>query len=392
LGIPFLFVHGNAEENIPRVAQKLQAQLVVCDFSPLRIGERWRRKVGQSLSASNIPLHEVDAHNIVPAWLASDKIEYAARTIRKKLHEKLPQYLVEFPPLKEQPTCIARLDRWYGPKGPVAAIAWDEVRSLVEADQSVLPVCGMQPGSRAAQGQLELFLTTIKGYASKRNDPTLDACSGLSPYLHFGQLSAQRAILEAKAKRSTATAADVDAFVEEAFVRRELAENYCLYNTNGYDRIDGLYPQYGNDSWAQKSLQAHADDERDFAYSLDVLDNGLTHDDLWNAAQLEMKYLGKMHGFMRMYWAKKILEWTAEPQAALDAAIYLNDRYSIDGRDPNGYVGIAWCIAGVHDQGWKERPVFGKVRYMNLAGCRRKFNVEAYVERVHAAVKALQET
>ncbi len=389
LNIPFVLLEGDAQDNIPKLAKQLKSGLVVTDFSPLRIGGLWRKSVGESLAAAHICLHEVDAHNIVPVWVASPKLEYAARTIRKKLHDRMPQYLTEFPDLQEHPIRSPDLKRWCSASGAISAIDWAAVEQSVAADRTVPPVKFLKAGQEAAALQLENFIRNIKGYSTNRNDPTLDCVSNLSPYFHFGQLSAQRAILAARAARNSTNSSDIDSFIEEAFVRRELSDNYCFYNSAGYDRIDGLYPQYANDSWAQRSLREHASDKREIVYNLQQLDEGETHDSLWNAAQLEMKHTGKMHGFMRMYWAKKILEWTATPQDALDAAIYLNDRYSIDGRDPNGYVGIAWSIGGVHDQGWKERPVFGKVRFMNFTGCKRKFDVAKYIAKINSSIKSV---
>jgi len=164
------------------------------------------------------------------------------------------------------------------------------------------------------------------------------------------------------------------ALLEELVVRRELSDNFCFYNPN-YDRFAG-FPE-----WARKTLDAHRTDRREHIYSLDNFENAGTHDDLWNAAQIEMTVKGKMHGYMRMYWAKKILEWTETPEDALDVATYLNDKYELDGRDPNGYTGIAWSIGGVHDRAWGERPVFGKIRYMSYNGCKSKFNVKEYIEK-----------
>jgi len=166
-------------------------------------------------------------------------------------------------------------------------------------------------------------------------------------------------------------------FLEELIVRREIADNFCLYNAN-YDSFNG-FPE-----WAQKSLNVHKNDKREYVYSLEELEYAKTHDNLWNAAQLEMVKKGKMHGFLRMYWAKKILEWTRSPEDALNFAIYLNDKYELDGRDPNGYTGIAWAIGGVHDRPWKERHIFGMVRYMRYEGCKRKFNIEKYIQYVES--------
>jgi deoxyribodipyrimidine photo-lyase len=162
------------------------------------------------------------------------------------------------------------------------------------------------------------------------------------------------------------------AFLEELIVRRELSDNFCFYNSS-YDSVDGFH------EWAKKTHKIHATDPRPYLYSLDQFENAGTHDPYWNAAQRQMVRTGKMHGYMRMYWAKKILEWSPSPRKALEIAIKLNDRYELDGRDPNGYTGIAWSIGGVHDRAWGERPVFGKVRYMNEAGLRRKFNLETYL-------------
>ena len=193
--------------------------------------------------------------------------------------------------------------------------------------------------------------------------------SGLSPYLHFGQLSPQRAALEAaRAKAGQAG----DSFLEELVVRRELADNFCHHN-GSYDSLDGA-PR-----WARETLDRHRGDERPYLYTFRELEEGRTHQPLWNAAQAQMRLTGVMHGYMRMYWAKKILEWTASPEQAVEWALALNDRWLLDGRDPNGCTGVLWSMGGLHDRPWKERPVFGTVRYMNSRGCRRKFDVQAYV-------------
>ncbi len=169
------------------------------------------------------------------------------------------------------------------------------------------------------------------------------------------------------------------AFLEELIVRRELSDNFCYYNPD-YDTTKGFH------NWAKQSHSEHCNDERDFTYSLAQFEQAKTHDNLWNAAQKEMVKTGKMHGYMRMYWAKKILEWTKSPEQAMEFSIYLNDKYSLDGRDPNGYAGIAWSIGGVHDRAWGTRPVFGKIRYMNYNGCKRKFDVEGYIEKFSTTI------
>ncbi|NJO68235.1 MAG: deoxyribodipyrimidine photolyase, partial [Bacteroidetes bacterium] len=209
-------------------------------------------------------------------------------------------------------------------------------------------------------------------YASERNDPVSDATSNLSPYLHFGQISSQYIVkMILNADQDTVS---TEAFLEELIIRRELSDNFCLYNLN-YDNFTS-FPE-----WAKKTLNEHRQDRRDFLYTKDQFEMAATHDLLWNAAQTEMVKKGKMHGYMRMYWAKKILEWSPSPEDALSIAIYLNDKYELDGRDPNGYAGCAWAIGGTHDRAWNKHPVYGMVRYMNENGCRRKFNVDAYIKK-----------
>ncbi len=355
--IGFDIVVGEADELSSRLTD-VGPSVVVTDFSPLRNTERWIDELQESL---DVPLYQVDAHNVVPCWVASDKQEYAARTIRPKLHGKREEFLTDFPEVREMPS------------DPGVSVDWDAVEAL-DADDSVKPVEWITPGEDAAHTRLQEFIGGLPGYAGTRNDPSVTELSDLSPYFHYGHLAPQRAIYEVI--NSDNPEEDVDEFVEEAFIRRELADNFCFYNDR-YDSFGG-FPD-----WAKESLDEHRDDERDYIYTREEWEHAETHDELWNAAQLEMIKWGKMHGYMRMYWAKKILEWTESPEEALDIAIYLNDKYELDGRDPNGYVGCAWSIGGVHDRAWQERPVYGKVRYMNRNGCERKFDVQAYIDRVH---------
>jgi deoxyribodipyrimidine photo-lyase len=375
LGIPFFLLQGNPEETIPKLVKDCNASLLVTDYGPLRLGRMWRDTVTNAVAC---PFHEVDAHNVVPVWEASDKREYAARTIRPKIHNKLPQFMREFPDVPQQDK-----SKWPATAPSPKEIKWTTILNEITARGAAVPeVSWIQPGEDAAMAALsgpQGFLTKARltKYSDKRNDPSIpDALSGLSPYFHFGQLAPQRAALEA-AKHKAVHKASVDGFLEELVIRRELADNYCHYVPN-YDSLDAAY------DWARETLNAHAGDKREFLYTREQFESGKTHDKLWNAAQLEMVATGKMHGYIRMYWAKKILEWTASPQEALDVSIYLNDKWELDGRDPNGYVGCMWSVAGIHDQGWGERPVFGKIRYMNFAGCKRKFDVEKYCARISA--------
>ena len=213
----------------------------------------------------------------------------------------------------------------------------------------------------------------LTGYGKNRNRPQLDATSQLSPYLHFGQIGPHQvalAVNEADAEE------DRRAFIEELIVRRELAVNFVRYNSH-YDSWEASEP------WADRSLRRHAGDKRRFLYPERQLENAETHDPLWNAAQKQMVLGGWMHGYLRTYWGKKILEWSPTPADAFDVAVRLNDRYELDGRDPNGYAGIAWAIVGKHDRAWDpERPVYGKIRYMSYESTSRKFDAKAYIERI----------
>ncbi|MBL8014789.1 MAG: deoxyribodipyrimidine photo-lyase [Candidatus Doudnabacteria bacterium] len=356
--IHFELMLGDPQDVIPKYVDNNQASCVVTDFSPLRIGRQWREELAEKLP---IPLYEVDAHNIIPCWLASDKQEFAARTFRPKVAKLLEEYLVDFPKLQTHHL------PWGKEK---VGINWEKLRADLILDETVHPVSWVVPGEAAAHEVLIDFLEKkLLHYADQRNDPSRDALSNLSPYLHFGQISAQRVALSLRNKRDV----NAEAFLEELIVRRELSDNYCYYNPK-YDQVSG-FP-----AWSQRTLAKHKQDKREYTYTLEQFEAGHTHDPAWNAAQLEMVSTGKMHGYMRMYWGKKILEWSDSPEAALQTALYLNDKYELDGRDPNGYVGCAWAIGGVHDRPWPERPIYGTIRYMNAAGLKRKFNLAKYIE------------
>jgi deoxyribodipyrimidine photo-lyase len=346
LNISFTLVLGSPVDMLPRIAEG--ASIVITDHEPLRIKKQWVQAVQQTLRA---PLVRVDAHNIVPVWTASSKREFGAYTLRPKINRLLPRFLTEFPAVVRHPFGEA-----------TASVEWNTVWSSLKVDTSVSPVTRITPGERAAQAALQDFTGRIAQYAEHRNDPTKQAQSGLSPWLHFGQLAPQRAALTVKD----------DAFLEELIVRRELADNFCHYEER-YDDV-AAFPE-----WAQRTLNDHREDPRAYTYSYEQWDAATTHDELWNAAQRQVQHTGTMHGYMRMYWAKKLLEWSRSPEEALAIGIALNDRYQLDGRDPNGYCGVAWSIGGVHDRAWFERPVLGKIRYMNAAGCARKFDVKRYI-------------
>ena len=385
LNIPFFVLTDDSGADTPELiaafAEEHGVGTVVTDFSPLRIQRNWKDAAAALLPC---PLIEVDTHNVVPVHVASEKKEFAAYTLRPKLHRLLPEYLAAFPALVTQEPALSAPEP-----------SWETLLTHPAIDTSVAPISWTVPGERAARAALQRFIAErLPRYATERNDPLAEAQSDLSPYLHYGMLSAQRVALEVlaatdsriedalhsvknKAKLDTESPELIDhvgAFLEELIVRRELSDNFCLYEP-AYDSTEG-FPD-----WAKRSHEAHRGDEREATYTRAAFEQGKTHDDLWNAAQREMVVHGKMHGYMRMYWAKKILEWTRSPEEAMEIAIYLNDKYEIDGRDPNGYAGIAWSIGGVHDRAWFVRPVFGQIRYMARSGCEKKFDVPAYIKK-----------
>ncbi|RJP73179.1 MAG: deoxyribodipyrimidine photo-lyase [Ignavibacteriales bacterium] len=359
LNIPFILLPGSPQIEISRFVKENSIGLLVADFDPLKIKKEWKKKVSEKIS---VPFYEVDAHNIVPCWIASDKEEFAAYTFRPKIHKLLPEFLDEYPPL------IKMKDRV-----DISPIDRESVYSSLKINKNVKPVDWIRPGESAALNSLSDFLDDrLNLYSVHRNDPNQQAQSDISPYLHFGQISAQRVLLNYRNKFNSLNMQDD--FPEELVVRRELADNYCNYNEN-YDSFDGFR------AWAKQTLNEHRKDDREYIYSLDVFENAATHDELWNAAQRQMIDTGKMHGYMRMYWAKKILEWSKNPEEAIHFAIYLNDKYELDGRDPNGYTGVAWSIGGIHDRAWFDRPVFGKIRYMNYNGAKKKFDVISFIDK-----------
>jgi len=355
--ISFHLLLGQPARQIPRFVNRLNAGALVTDFDPLRIKRAWKQNVCEKIKGA---FYEVDAHNIVPCWLTSNKQEYAAYTIRPKLKKKLPEFLENFPRLKKHPF-----------RFPAEKNDWRRALRSLKVTPSPATLDWITPGENAAQKTLDNFIKKkLASYNEQRNDPNRNAQSNLSPYLHFGHIAPQRVALEIQ--RADAPAAAKEAFLEELVIRRELADNFCLYNKN-YDNTKA-FPH-----WAKRTLAQHKKDKRQYLYTLETLENAQTHDQLWNAAQRQMLATGKMHGYMRMYWCKKILEWTDSADQAMAAAIYLNDKYELDGRDPNGYAGIAWSIGGVHDRAWPQRKIFGKIRCMTYNGCRAKFDIEKYI-------------
>jgi len=344
-----------------------EACLIVVDGGYLRIEKLWRSSAAERVDCA---LFQVESDVVVPVEEASPKEDYSAATFRPKISRKLDLYLL---PLKEASPQLSSL-RLDLDSFDVQDV--EKAISRLDIDASVKPVREFRGGAQEAKRRLSEFLNSrLDRFAECRNDPTQECLSHMSPYLHFGQISPLYIAMQVLATDSPGK----DAYLEELIVRRELSINFIHYNDR-YDSMEAL------PDWCRTTLREHRTDPRDYLYTLDDFEEARTHDPYWNAAQKQMVYTGKMHGYMRMYWGKKILEWTETPEEAFQIALYLNNKYELDGRDPNGFTGVAWCF-GKHDRAWGERRVFGKVRYMNDKGLRRKFDADGYVRNVEALVR-----
>lgn len=365
--VPLIVRLGDPSSVLLSVAEELRPAIVIGDENPLRVGRSWRDKVARELP---VPFQVVDADVVVPTSLFP-KEEFAARTIRPKIHRVWETYLQPAP--RTESKAAQRPADMDLPRGE-ALDADALMAALKVGGAGELP--DYRGGTKEAMRRLDRFISErLPRYATERNEPTPYHTSELSAHLHFGHISPRTIAMAAIA--SGAPREDVDAFLEELIVRRELAVNFVARNPN-YDRLEGC-PE-----WALKTLAKHAGDPRPVLYSEARLEAGETADPLWNASQKEMVYTGRMHNYLRMYWAKKILEWTPDATTAFEIAVRLNDRYEMDGRDANGYTGVAWAIGGKHDRPWGERPIFGTVRFMSYASTRKKFDSDGYIARVRS--------
>jgi len=360
-GIPFVLRRGNPPDVIAALAR--EAAILIGDIGYLRIQRQWRKQIAERIDC---PFHAVETDVVVPIRLVSDKEEYAARTIRPRIQR------LWLPFLEEQPQ-IPPATRPLANPPPSDLHPADGISDL-PIDHSIPPSAQFRGGQQAAGQQLAAFLQQgLSVYHTDRNDPANNICSNLSPYLHFGQISPLS--IARQVRTSGAPPEAIESFLEELVIRRELSMNFVYFNP-GYDAYESAVP-----AWARRSLATHGQDHRTVTYSREQLEAGQTHDPYWNAAQQEMVTTGKMHNYMRMYWGKKVIEWTRTPEDAYQILLALNDCYEIDGRDPNGYTGVAWCF-GRHDRPWTERPIFGTVRYMAASGLERKFKIGQYAERI----------
>ncbi len=371
-GTPLVIRHGEPEEEVVKMARELHAAAVISDMSELRVPRRWRKEVSEHVG---VPFACVD-DGVVPMRLLP-KEEWAARTIRPKIERLLPAYM--------QPVVDLKPDYplYELPHGAGETLQPMDYLDRLKIDLSVQPSPTFRGGQDEGRQRLRRFIEERLGhYAELRNHPEVGGTSELSAYLHFGHLSVVQLAWEIERYTPPASGSshiDVDggraAFLEELRIRGPLAINFAYHNPY-YDSLEGC-PE-----WGKETLRKHAKDPREYLYTRDELEQSRTHDELWNACQREMVQTGRMHGYMRMYWGKKILEWSETPQEAFAATVYLNDKYELDGRDSNGYAGIAWALGGKHDRPWApERPIFGLVRYMALSGMKRKFDTRLYIRQ-----------
>ena len=364
-GIQMVIQHESPDLSTIKLAK--DAALVVVDAGQLRIQRKWRRNVAKQIAC---PLYEVETNLIVPVEEASSKENFSAGTFRPRITKKLDYYLVPLKHKKPKPDSLGLKFT------PFDIDDIDKAISKLNIDRSVGKVDTFRGGTGEAKRRLSVFLRNkLDSFAGLRNDPNADCVSNMSPYLHFGHISSLYIALKVLETSSRGR----EAYLEELIVRRELSHNFVFFN-DSYDTFNSLPP------WAMRTLNFHSRDKRPYLYSLEQFEKAQTHDPYWNAAQKEMVLTGKMHGYMRMYWGKKILEWSKDPKTGIKTALYLNNKYELDGRDPNAFAGVAWCF-GKHDRAWAERPVFGKIRYMNAAGLKRKFDIDAYVNKIRCLDK-----
>lgn len=355
-------------ESHERLLADVHAAILIGDENPMREPERWRKELASRI---NIPFWTVDTDVVVPSKLI-EKAQYGAYTIRPRLYRLLPEYLHPYENLHAQ-------HAWTRPRGFHAdSVHEDMTRGWKDLDRSVAPVDAWKGGTHAAQKRLKFFCRSLlKDYDLQRNHPETDGTSCMSPYLHYGHIGPVTIALavDKTAEADPSLKSARDSYFNELIAWRELAINFVRYTPN-YDSHECA------EAWAKKTIAEHARDEREHLYTLRQMEQAETYDDLWNAAQIQMVRHGWMHNYLRMYWAKKILEWTPDVATAMKYTIYLNDRYFLDGRDPNGYAGIAWAILGKFDRAWGTRPIFGKIRYMSGGSTGKKFDSKEYIRQM----------
>lgn len=304
----------------------------------------------------------VEDNVVIPIGYISDKQEWAAHTLRKKMKKEIEKFILD---VKDKRPILINKYLW------TQDYIDDVSNKINELEEKKIERVGrisssFMGGEEAAKYKLYDFVNNLLPfYSENRNEPSLSCTSRLSPYLHFGNISPL--LIYDVIRHNTID----NSFLEQLLVRRELCSNYVYYN-NEYNEFNGL------PNWCRSTLIKHKKDKRDVIYGLNQLINSETHDSYWNAAMNQMVETGYMENTMRMYWGKKIIEWSKDPIDAYNTTLYLNNNYLLDGWDPNSFVGVGWCF-GLHDRPWREREIFGTVRYMNSDGLKRKYNMDEYL-------------
>jgi len=367
LGIRYVFYlqkdKHSPKQTVKRIAK--DAALIVTDDFPCFIIPDHNAAI---VKQANIPVFAVDSNGIIP-MSRFEKEEYAAYTIRPKIRKILDDYFVAFEEEKikiKQPDLeVDCPDTLFNEKNIAELVAECDI------DHSVKPSPIYKGGTKNGRKRLKKFIEEIlPNYDESRNKPEIDGSSRLSSYLHFGFLSALEIALAVK--ESDAPQKSKDAYLEEIIVRRELSYNFTRHNPK-YDSLASL------PDWVQATMREHIGDERPIIYSLEDLEKGETYDELWNASQREMVVSGEMHNYVRMLWGKLVIEWTRSYEEAFAILEHLNNKYCLDGRNPNSYAGILWCF-GKHDRAWQERSIFGKLRFMTSNSTGKKFDSKKYIE------------
>jgi deoxyribodipyrimidine photo-lyase len=364
MSIPLIIRKGNIEKNIVDISQN--SCCLITDRGYLTVQKKWRKNIAKGINCQMI---QVESDVVVPVEMASNKEEYAAYTLRKKISPQIEDYLNPF-------TLPSLVNKIKDKDLEIKSVKVDNIEKFINTlniDQSIKKTEHFKGGYSNARNLLDDFIENkLSHYSENSNDPSKNIASHMSPYLHFGQISPIEIAFEIKNSQKNGQ----EDYLEQLIVRRELAINFIYYNENYNKSLDSFLHD-----WVLKTMDEHIDDRREYIYSVDAFETASTHDPYWNAAQMELIKTGDMHNYMRMYWGKKVIEWSNSYQEAFNTLVYLNNKYALDGRDPNSFTGIAWCF-GKHDRAWTERPVFGKLRYMNANGLQRKFDIDAYVKKI----------
>jgi len=356
LNIPTLVMQGNVISNFEKLGQQIEISSIFTEHQVLKPIKAIHEQVGIWAHQNKISFTKINTACVIPVWIASPKLEYAAKTIRNKIMSQYGPYLEQTYTLIPHPYL-----------SPIKAhFTTQDAESILSKQQwKVLSLSALIPGEDASNEVLDDFIKNRLQNYDRRNEIDSQGQSHLSAYLHFGMISPLKMIRSVKETNHPNAAL----FIEEAMVRRELAENYCFYQEH-YDSLKGAW------SWAQVSLNTHRFDQRPYLYTLDQFEHAQTHDELWNRCQKMVVEDGYLHSYLRMYWAKMVLMWSESPQTAIDILIYLNDTYFLDGRDPNGYTGIMWSVAAVHDRPWFDKPIHGLIRAMGKDGTLKKTKIK----------------